>query len=68
MPMPSVTSAEPKRFALGASQDCRTVKVDGVELAYDDRDTDFQSLACMRSRMAAATSSTSLSASRADGA
>ena len=41
MPMPSAASAEPKRFALGASQDCRTVKVDGVELAYDDRGHEF---------------------------
>ena len=41
MPMPSATSAEPKRFALGASRDCRTVKVDGVQLAYDDRGHGF---------------------------
>ena len=41
MPMPSATSAEPKRFALGASRDCRTVKVDGVRLAYDDRGHGF---------------------------
>ena len=41
MQMPSATSAEPKRFATGASKDCRTVKVDGVELAYDDRGHGF---------------------------
>lgn len=41
MPMPSATSAEPKRFALGASRDCRTVEVDGVRLAYDDRGHGF---------------------------
>src|SRR5260370_13035636 len=38
MPMtPSATGSEPKRFALGASEDCRRVTVDGVSIAYDDR-------------------------------
>ncbi len=34
-------SKEPKRFALGASSDCRTVTVDGVSIAYDDRGAGF---------------------------
>jgi pimeloyl-ACP methyl ester carboxylesterase len=34
-------SAEPKRFAVGASEDCRRVVVDGVSIAYDDRGEGF---------------------------
>ena len=34
-------TAEPKRFALGASEDCRRVAVDGVSIAYDDRGAGF---------------------------
>ena len=30
------SNAEPKRFALGASPDCRRVTVDGVSIAYND--------------------------------
>ncbi len=33
----ATTRTEPKRFALGASSDCRRVTVDGVSIAYDDR-------------------------------
>jgi pimeloyl-ACP methyl ester carboxylesterase len=33
--------AEPKRFAVGASQNCQTVAVDGVSIAYDDRGAGF---------------------------
>ena len=32
---------EPKRFALGASSECRRVTVDGVSIAYDDRGAGF---------------------------
>jgi pimeloyl-ACP methyl ester carboxylesterase len=32
---------QPKRFAVGAGPDCRTVTVDGVAIAYDDRGTGF---------------------------
>src|SRR5260370_31742695 len=35
------SNAEPKRFALGASRDCRRVTVDGVSIAYDDRGQGF---------------------------
>src|ERR1700730_7214231 len=38
---PGTTRTEPKRFALGASSDCRTVAVDGVSIAYDDRGDGF---------------------------
>ena len=34
---PCNADPEPKRFALGASPDCRRVTVDGVSIAYDDR-------------------------------
>jgi 4,5:9,10-diseco-3-hydroxy-5,9,17-trioxoandrosta-1(10),2-diene-4-oate hydrolase len=34
-------AAEPKRFAVGASEDCRRVDVDGVSIAYDDRGDGF---------------------------
>src|SRR5258708_22064171 len=33
--------SEPKRFAVGASADCRRVAVDGVSIAYDDRGEGF---------------------------
>ena len=39
--MTSATNAEPKRFALGASPDCRRVTVNGVSIAYDDRGQGF---------------------------
>ena len=39
--MTSAALAEPKRFALGASPECRTVTVDGVSIAYDDRGDGF---------------------------
>lgn len=39
--MQSSAFAEPKRFAVGASQNCRTVIVDRVSIAYDDRGTGF---------------------------
>ena len=35
------TRTELKRFALGASSDCRRVTVDGVSIAYDDRGKGF---------------------------
>jgi 4,5:9,10-diseco-3-hydroxy-5,9,17-trioxoandrosta-1(10),2-diene-4-oate hydrolase len=35
------STAEPKRFAVGASADCRTITVDGVSIAYDDRGHGF---------------------------
>src|SRR3984893_3017928 len=38
---PGTTRTEPKRFALGASSDCRTVAVAGVSIAYDDRGDGF---------------------------
>src|SRR5258708_39557788 len=41
MPMIRAAIAEPKRFALGASEDCRRVTVDGVSIAYDDRGAGF---------------------------
>jgi pimeloyl-ACP methyl ester carboxylesterase len=41
MPMTPPANAEPKRFALGASPDCRRVNVDGVSIAYDDRGEGF---------------------------
>ncbi len=39
--MTSATNPEPKRFALGASPDCRRITVDGVSIAYDDRGDGF---------------------------
>ena len=39
--MKSTALAEPKRYALGASPQCRMVTVDGVSIAYDDRGTGF---------------------------
>jgi pimeloyl-ACP methyl ester carboxylesterase len=36
-----IAGSEPKRFALGASPDCRRVTVDGVSIAYDDRGAGF---------------------------
>ena len=39
--MTPAANAEPKRFALGASPDCRRVTVDGVSIAYDDRGDGF---------------------------
>ncbi|HYK65091.1 MAG TPA: alpha/beta hydrolase [Patescibacteria group bacterium] len=39
--MKSTALSEPKRFAVGASQNCRTVVVDGVSIAYDDRGAGF---------------------------
>src|SRR5260370_20509441 len=43
MPMtPSAKAgSEPKRFALGASEDCRRGTVDDVSIAYDDRGKGF---------------------------
>ena len=35
------TRTDPKRFAVGASSDCRRVAVDGVSIAYDDRGDGF---------------------------
>src|SRR5260370_5125446 len=41
MPMTPAANAEPKRFAVGASPNCRRVTVDGVSIAYDDRGQGF---------------------------
>ena len=38
---PATPRTEPKRFALGASSDCRRVTVDEVSIAYDDRGDGF---------------------------
>ena len=39
--MTAETLAEPRRFAVGASPNCKTLPVDGVSIAYDDRGTGF---------------------------
>ncbi len=39
--MKTPVTLEPKRFAVGASADCRRVSVDGVSIAYDDRGEGF---------------------------
>ena len=39
--MKSKAHAEPKRSAVGTSPQCRTVTVDGVSIAYDDRGRGF---------------------------
>lgn len=39
--MSSPALAQLKRFVVGASSNCRTVAVDGVSIAYDDRGTGF---------------------------
>jgi len=39
--MKSTALEEPKRFAVGASPQCRTVTVDRVSIAYDDRGSGF---------------------------
>ncbi len=41
MTPPADAIPEPKRFALGACSNCRTVTVDGVSIAYDDRGDGF---------------------------
>ncbi|MGC2305826.1 alpha/beta fold hydrolase [Candidatus Binatus sp.] len=38
---PATPRTEPKRFALGASPDCRRVAVDGISIAYGDRGDGF---------------------------
>jgi pimeloyl-ACP methyl ester carboxylesterase len=37
----TLAGSQPKRFALGASEDCRRIAVDGVSIAYDDRGAGF---------------------------
>ena len=39
--MKSTEGLEPKRFAVGVSAECRTVSVEGVSIAYDDRGEGF---------------------------